>query len=231
MIVAIIPARAGSKRIPKKNIRDFCGRPMITWPIRAALESGVFEKVIVTTDSEQIAEVARSAGAEVPFMRPPELSDDHTPTAPVVEHALNWLIENERMPDYACCLYATAPFVRAQFLRQGLEIIREHQAATCFSVTTFPFPIFRGLQLEDDGRVRMIWPEFELTRSQDLVEAYHDAGMFYWLDSQKFLASKKIYADDARPVIIPRHFVQDIDTEEDFLRAELMFKAIESSGI
>lgn len=229
MIVAIIPARGGSKRIPKKNIREFAGHPMISWSIKAAKESGVFDRIVVTTDSEEIAEVCVAHGAEVPFMRPPELSDDYTPTAPVVEHALQWLIGDGVEPLYACCIYATAPFVKGRYLKEGLESLISHNASSCFSVTTFPFPIFRALEVQESGILSMIWPEHELTRSQDLKEAYHDAGQFYWLDCQRFMETKKMYASDSRPVILPRHLVQDIDTEEDFMRAELMFKAISKS--
>lgn len=230
MIVAIIPARSGSKRIPKKNVRTFCGQPMISWPIEAARAAGVFDRIIVSTDSEEIAAVANHYGAETPFLRPVELSGDHVPTAPVLEHAIGWLTELGQAPEHLCCIYATAPFVRPQYLRQGLETLRSTGCSSCFSVTCFGFPIFRSLKLERDGTLGMFWPEHELTRSQDLPEAYHDAGQFYWLDCRKFLQTGKIYAGGARPVILPRHLVQDIDTPEDWIRAEYMFQAIQNAG-
>jgi pseudaminic acid cytidylyltransferase len=226
MNVAIIPARAGSKRIPKKNVKPFAGEPIIAHSIQAAIASKIFDRVIVTTDSQEIAAVAKKYGAEAPFFRPPELSDDHTPTAPVIVHALEWLLENGVNPTYACCIYPTAPFVRAQYLRQGFEVMQEYGCATSYSVTSFAFPIFRGLMIKDDGCLEMFWPEFQMTRSQDLTEGYHDAGQFYWADCAKFLKEPKFYAKDSRPVILPRKFVQDIDTLEDWEMAESMYKAL-----
>ena len=226
MNVAIIPARGGSKRIPGKNVKDFCGRPMIAHSIAAAQESGLFDRIIVSTDSEAIASVAQSHGAETPFMRPPELADDFTPTAPVVAHALNWLAADGTRARYACCLYATAPFVQASYLRAGLTTLIERKVSSVFSVTSFPFPIFRALKIEADGHLAMFWPEHELTRSNDLPEAYHDAGQFYWLEVASFLATGRMYGQDAQPVILPRHLVQDIDTPEDWQRAEYMYQAL-----
>jgi len=227
-IVAIIPARGGSKRIPKKNVRPFAGKPMISYPIQAALDSGVFDRVIVSTDSDEIAEVAAAYGAEVPFRRPPELSDDRTATAPVLVHALEWLAANGTPATYACCIYATAPFVRALDLVSGLDILKDAQATTAFSVTSFAFPIFRALKVTDEGKVAMFWPEHRLTRSQDLPEAYHDAGQFYWLDVARFIRDPNLYAADARPVVLPRYLVQDIDTPEDWTTAEHMYRAVQA---
>lgn len=226
MIAAVIPARGGSKRIPGKNIKFFAGTPMIAWSIEIAQASGLFDRIIVSTDSPDIAAVARAHGAEAPFVRPAELSDDHAATAPVLRHALEWLNANGPKVARLCCIYATAPFVRAQDLRQGLSLLDAHGATSVFSVTTFPFPVQRALRLTEDGRLTMLWPEFELTRSNDLVEAYHDAGQFYWLDADRFLIEGRMYAEDSRPVILPRHRVQDIDTPEDWERAERMFMTL-----
>jgi pseudaminic acid cytidylyltransferase len=227
-IIAIIPARGGSKRIPKKNIRPFAGKPMISYSIQAALDAGLFDRVIVSTDSDEIADIAAACGAEVPFRRPPELSDDRTATAPVLLHALEWLAANGTPATYACCIYATAPFVRAADLVSGLEILKTAQATTAFSVTSFAFPIFRALKLTDEGTVAMFWPEHRLARSQDLPEAYHDAGQFYWLDVARFISDPNLYAADARPVVLPRHLVQDIDTPEDWTTAEHMYRAVQA---
>lgn len=227
MNIAIIPARGGSKRIPNKNIKPFLGRPMISYSIRAAKETDLFDLVIVSTDSEKIARVAKQCGAELPFMRPAELADDFTPTAPVLVHALNWLTENGTPAKYACCIYATAPFVRAKYIREGYETLTSKKVSSVFSVTTFSFPIFRALQIAKNGHLEMFWPEHEMTRSNDLPEAYHDAGQFYWLDCESFLKEQKVYSHDALPVILPRHLVQDIDTPEDWETAERMFKALE----
>lgn len=227
MNVAIIPARGGSKRIPGKNIKNFAGQPIIAWSIEAAKNTGIFDRIIVTTDSPAIAEVAVVFGAEVPFVRPPELSDDHTNTAPVIAHCLNWLAKQGSPVRYACCIYATAPFVRADFIRQGYELLTTSQVSSVFSVTTFPFPIFRAMRLEPDGHLSMFWPEHELTRSNDLPEAYHDAGQFYWLECEAFLQNGRIFGKDALPVILPRYLVQDIDTPEDWQTAEYMFQALQ----
>jgi pseudaminic acid cytidylyltransferase len=222
MNVCIIPARGGSKRIPDKNIRDFCGKPMIAHSIEAAKAAGVFDRIIVSTDSEKIADIARKRGAEVPFMRPPELANDFATTDAVLIHALKQLGNM----DYACCLYATAPFVRPADLRNGLDVLKASGATTAFSVTTFPFPIFRALRINEKGSLEMFWPENRTTRSQDLPEAFHDAGQFYWISAEKYLAAPALYAPDAVPILLPRHLVQDIDTPEDWVRAELMFQSL-----
>lgn len=226
MNIAVIPARGGSKRIPGKNIRPFHDRPMIAWSIEAAKSADLFDQILVSTDSEEIAAVARQWGAQTPFLRPAEISGDHVGTASVLEHALRWLESRGDTPQQLCCIYATAPFLQAEYLRQGLEILLSAGCSSCFSVTSFAFPILRALSIRPDGTLRMLWPEHENTRSQDLPEAFHDAGQFYWLDSQKFLATRKLYGEDARPVLLPRHLVQDIDTPEDWARAELMFQAL-----
>ncbi len=224
--VAIIPARGGSKRIPNKNIRAFSGQPMISYSIRAAQDSGLFDRILVSTDSEEIATTAKTYGADVPFMRPAELSDDHTATAPVLTHALNWLEQSGTPASHACCIYATAPFVRAQDIVQGLNTLQDSGSASAFTVTSFAFPIFRALEVKADGALAMFWPEHRLTRSQDLPEAYHDAGQFYWLDVARFLEKPELYSADSRPVILPRYLVQDIDTPEDWETAEYMHRAL-----
>jgi pseudaminic acid cytidylyltransferase len=225
MNVAIIPARGGSKRIPRKNIKLFAGKPIISYSIEAARQSGVFRRIIVSTDSDAIARVALEHGAEVPFMRPAELADDHTPTAPVVLHALEWLAQQGEPAQCACCIYPTAPFLQPRFLRQGHELLVTRGVSSVFSVTTFAFPILRALRINERGHLEMFWPEYEYSRSQDLPEAYHDAGQFYWLNCELFFQERRIYTKDALPVILPRYLVQDIDTLEDWERAELMFRA------
>ena len=231
MNVAIIPARGGSKRIPNKNIKHFAGKPIIAYSIEAAKVSGLFDKIFVSTDSEKIALTAKEYGAEVPFMRPKELSDDFTPTAPVLLHALKWL-EVQGMPaKFACCIYATAPFVRPEYLKKGFRLIMRKRASAVFSVTAFPFSIFRALNINEAGCLEMFWPEHECTRSNDLPEAYHDAGQFYWLDSKRFLKTKKVYANDALPVIIPHFLVQDIDTPEDWETALVIYEVFKKRGL
>lgn len=226
MIIAIIPARGGSKRIPRKNIKSFCGQPMIAWSIKAALESGCFDRVVVSTDDADIAAVARKFGAEVPFMRPAGLSDDHTGTIPVIQHAI------ERMEQLSgaaiqkvCCLYATAPFVLAEDLRKGLSVLTETGCDYAFSVTSYAFPIQRALRLTAQGRVEMFSSEYFNTRSQDLEEAYHDAGQFYWGRTEAWKKGEIIFTPASAPVFLPRHRVQDIDTPEDWERARWLFNA------
>lgn len=230
MRVAIIPARGGSKRIPRKNIKDFCGKPMIAWSIEAAKASGCFDKIIVSTDDSDIAETAKNWGAEVPFMRPAELSDDYTGTLPVIRHAVAWLQTHGTPVESACCLYATAPFICPKDLVQGLHQIQTNDCSYAFSVTSYPFPIQRAIRLTGNGRVSMFSPEHFTTRSQDLEEAWHDAGQFYWGTAAAWLAEKPLFAEESVPVILPRHRVQDIDTQEDWIRAEWLFKAMQASS-
>jgi N-acylneuraminate cytidylyltransferase len=227
--IAIIPARGGSKRIPRKNIRPFCGKPMIARSIEAALESRVFDAVVVSTDDEEIAAVAESCGAQAPFRRPPELSNDHAATLPVIAHAIRWWEENRGPVQFACCIYATAPFLRSEFLREGFRVLKEkNEAKFAFSVTSYAFPIFRAIQLGESGQVEMFWPENEMKRSQDLPEAWHDAGQFYWGRRDAFLERQGIFTARSYPVVLPRHLVQDIDTPEDWERAERMFQSTTS---
>lgn len=224
-IVAIIPARGGSKRIPGKNIKPFAGKPMIAHSILAAHQAALFDRVIVSTDSEQIACVARQYKAEIPFMRPTELANDVAGTDAVMVHALQWLADHGNSASHFCCIYATAPFLSAEHLRQGLELLRAKQATTAFSVATYPYPIFRSLKLNDHDRVEMFWPENFATRSQDLPEAFHDAGQFYWGDTEKYLVEKRLFSSNSVPVFLPRHLVQDIDTPEDWEVAERLYGA------
>lgn len=226
MKLAIIPARGGSKRIPKKNIKIFCGKPMIAWSIEAARLSGSFDRIIVSTDDAETIDIARAYGAEVPFLRPSELSDDYTGTIPVIAHAINWMICNFEPVDYACCIYATAPFVQPEDLRRGLNVLERSGADYAFSVTSYGFPIQRAIRVTANQRVEMWNPTQFATRSQDLEEAFHDAGQFYWGYCDAWLAGKPLFSCDAAPVFLPRHRVQDIDTAEDWERAEWLFRAM-----
>jgi N-acylneuraminate cytidylyltransferase len=228
MRLAVIPARGGSKRIPRKNIKLFCGKPMIAWSIEAALQSGCCDQVVVSTDDAEIAEVARQWGAQAPFMRPAVLSDDHAGTTAVIAHAINWFAAQGHAPDQVCCLYATAPFVSMDDLRRGLAVLTETGCDYAFTVTSYAFPIQRAVRITPTGRVEMFNPEHFNTRSQDLEEAYHDAGQFYWGKASAWLQGRIIFSTDSAPVMLPRHRVQDIDTPEDWLRAEWMFKAMQA---
>lgn len=226
MRLAIIPARGGSKRIPRKNVKDFVGKPMIAWSIEAAIASGLFDHIIVSTDDSEIADISRTYGATVPFMRPPELADDYTETSVVVAHAINWCRAQLATPELVCCIYATAPFVSAADLEKGMSLLIETNSNFAFSVTSYPFPIQRALKLTKVGGVEMFEPEHLNTRSQDLEDAYHDAGQFYWGRPESWLSEIPIFSASSSPVILPRYRVQDIDTIEDWSRAELMFKVM-----
>lgn len=225
MNIAIIPARGGSKRILRKNIRHFCGKPIIAYSIETALKSGCFDRVIVSTDCEEIALIAESYGAHVPFIRPAELSDDLASTRGVVNHAINWVTDNLINPEYVCCLYATAPFITVETLQQSYKQLQETGKKFCFTITSFPFPIQRALYIDDNGNVQMFYPQHRQSRSQDLTEAYHDAGQFYWGRSEAFLSGKTMYSEHSTAYILPRYQVQDIDTEEDWIFAEYLFKS------
>ncbi len=230
MRLAVIPARGGSKRIPRKNILPFCGKPMIAWSIEAAKKSGCFDRIMVSTDDLEISEVARAYGAEVPFLRPPELSDDYATTIPVIAHAVAWQKQNGIEAQQVCCLYATAPFVRALDIKEGLRLLEDKGAEYAFSVTRYSYPIQRALRLTIAGRVAMWNPELYQTRTQDLEEAFHDAGQFYWGRARAWLDGTPIFSCDAVPVVLPNERVQDIDTLQDWRAAELKFSIFDKES-
>jgi pseudaminic acid cytidylyltransferase len=227
MKIAVIPARGGSKRIPRKNIKLFGGLPMIAWSIRAANASHCFDHIIVSTDDDEIAQVAKAYGAEVPFIRPTELSDDHTGTIAVVAHAIAWKNSQGSPATDVCCLYATAPFVEPSDIAQGYEVLQSSGADYAFSVTSYGFPIQRAIRITPDQRVQMFQPEHFNTRSQDLEEAWHDAGQFYWGHAHAWLTHQPLFTEAAAPVLIPRYRVQDIDTPEDWERAEWLLRSMQ----
>ena len=225
MNLAVIPARGGSKRIRGKNSKIFCGKPLIAYSIEAAKKCGLFDKIIVSTDSKHIAETAKEYGAEIPFLRPSNLSDDFTGTVPVVRHAITQMQQLGMNPSYTCCIYATAPFIQVSALKDGFEKLRADDAKHyAFSVTSFPFPIQRALKMQNGG-VFPFSPQDIPKRSQDLEDAFHDAGQFYWGTSNAFLKGIPTFSETSIPIVLPRHLVQDIDTLEDWARAELMYDA------
>ncbi len=228
MTMVIIPARGGSKRILRKNIRPFLDKPIIAWSIEIALESGLFEHVIVSTDDDEIATMAEQYGATAPFRRPAELSDDHTGTSPVVAHAIRWAMENGLTCDPVCCIYATAPFVTATDLITAHELLKNSGKDYVFTVTPFEYPVQRALRLTKNGGVELLQSGHKETRSQDLEQSYHDAGQFYWGRAEAFLKSVPLFSEAAAPLVLPPHRVQDIDTEEDWRRAELMMRILQA---
>jgi pseudaminic acid cytidylyltransferase len=220
--VAIIPARGGSKRIPRKNILEFSGKPMIAYAIGAARQSGLFEHVVVSTDDAEIARIARVWGAEIPFMRPVELADDHTPTVPVIAHAiaacqtLGWNIE------HACCIYPGVPFIQNTDINAALDLLQTSRAAYSFPITEFPSAIQRALRRMPDAKMQPFYPEYELARTQDLEPAYHDVGQFYWGKADAWLTNNKIHSSGVG-LPIPNWRVVDIDTPDDWARAEILY--------
>ena len=220
--VAIITARGGSKRIPRKNIRLFCGKPIICFSIEAAISSGIFDKVMVSTDDTEIAEIALNAGAEVPFFRSANTSNDFATTAEVLEEVLlQYHLDNQEFR-YGCCIYPTAPFVTADKLKAAFELLKNKNADSIIPINKFSFPIWRSFKM-DEGRLSFNWPEYELKRSQDLPTSYHDAGQFYFFNVQKFFESKKLVSANTFGLVVPESEVQDIDNEEDWQIAEIKY--------
>jgi pseudaminic acid cytidylyltransferase len=220
--LAIITARGGSKRIPRKNIKNFLGSPIIKYSIDAALSAGCFTEVMVSTDDEEIASLALSLGAKIPFIRSNENSNDFATTADVITEVLNMYKEKGEHFDYACCIYPTAPFVTGFKLNEAYKMLIEKNAETVVPIVSFGFPILRSFKLED-GLIKMNWPEYISTRSQDLPPAYHDCGQFYFIQTDLFLKNKKLFSDNSLGYEMPESEVQDIDTEEDWKVAEIKY--------
>jgi pseudaminic acid cytidylyltransferase len=228
--IAIITARGGSKRIPRKNIRDFLGKPIIGYSIQAALASGLFDEVLVSTDDWEIATVAEQYGATVPFLRSHQNADDYAGTADVLLEVLQQLSEMGKIYTYACCIYPTAPFISKETLQKGYSLLTGRNYDTVLPVCAFSFPVLRSLIMDDTGKVDMQWPENMNTRSQDLSPFYHDAGQFYWINTSAFLAKQKLFTDNTGAVILNELEVQDIDSEIDWKVAELKYSFLTGSA-
>ena len=224
--LCVIPARGGSKRIPRKNIRDFCGKPMIARSIEVAQATQCFDRIIVSTDDKEIAALAKDWGAEIPFWRPPELADDFAGTTEVIAHAVQWVIDHGESPEAVCCIYATAPFLRPADLLEARAKLASSDWEFCFSATEYPSPIFRSFRQLPDGGVEMFFPTEFSKRSQDLPTALHDAGQFYWGRPEAWLGSKRIFDPHSTPWMLPRLRVVDIDTEEDWRTAEMLHEVL-----
>ena len=223
--IAVIPARGGSKRIPRKNIRDFCGKPIIAWSIEAARNSGLFDRIVVSTDDAEIAAVAAAWGAEVPFLRPAALADDFTGTTEVIAHAAQWALQHGWQVTTVCCIYATAPLLQVDDLARGLSALQSGDWNYAFSATEFAASIFRAMCRTPEGGVELIFPQYVQTRSQDLPAALHDAAQFYWGTTRAWLAKAQIFSPSSVAVMIPRSRSQDIDTAADWALAETLFEA------
>ena len=226
MNVAVIPARGGSKRIPRKNIREFCGKPMIAWPIEVAKQSDLFDHILVSTDDEEIAEVSKSYGAEIRTMRPVELADDHTGTTEVIAHAVSWMQEQGWTLNAVCCIYATAPLIQMNDLIEAYKLFQSNQWSFVLSATTFPFPIQRAFKKKDSGGIEMFQPNHFESRSQDLEEAYYDAGQFYFGKPEAWINNERIFQNNSEIVVLPNWRVQDIDTKDQWRSAEILMNHI-----
>lgn len=231
--IAIIPARGGSKRIPRKNIKPFHGKPLIAYSIETAIKSNLFDRIIVSTDDNEIALIAKHYGAETPFIRPSELSDDLTMPQAAIDHALEYLDKSGKIYDCYCTIYPTAPLMQVKYLVEGFEKLNNTDAVNVFSATSMPYPIQRSFKINQNNRCEMFWPENYNVRSQDLEEAYHDAGQFYWTHRirQSKVANKFMLSDISIPIILPRYLVQDIDSLEDWEIAELMYEVLKKRKI
>ncbi|QCD51831.1 pseudaminic acid cytidylyltransferase [Campylobacter sp. RM16192] len=221
MNLCVIPARGGSKRIPHKNIKDFLGNPIISYSIKAALSSKVFDEVIVSTDSEEIAEVARKFGAKTPFLRDANLSDDFTSTGDVIKDACIKMGDKFKT---VCCLYPTAPLLKGEVLNEAYNKFKASECEYLFSVCEFSFPIQRAIKIDLNGKASMFYPEYNSTRSQDLEPAYHDAGQFYFGKRDAWLQGKWVFKPHSKVFILKRNLVCDIDTIEDFEFAKKLYK-------
>ena len=226
--VAIITARGGSKRIPRKNIKEFLGNPIITYSIKAALDSGIFDEVMVSTDDEEIAGIAKQAGAKVPFMRSADAANDYATTTDVIGEVLKQYKEIGLEFEYACCIYPTAPFVTKELLLQAQKLVEKEGADSCFPVIQFSFPPQRGMIIEN-GIAKYKYPEYQFTRSQDLEGMYHDSGQFYYFDVKKFEETGQMLGDAIKPIVISEMEAQDIDNEDDWKIAELKYKMLQES--
>ena len=222
--IAIITARGGSKRIPKKNIREFCGKPILAYSIEAALNSGLFDEVMVSTDSEEIADIAREYGADVPFMREAATSGDYATTSDVIMEVTDKYSEMGIKYDYICCIYPTAPFVTAKKLIEAMNVMIEKKPVEVMPIVQLSFPPQRCFVISEDGCVEYKYKEFSQMRSQDLEKQYHDAGQFYIYDAEEYIKRKGIIVDNIMPIVVQETEVQDIDNESDWTIAEIKYK-------
>ena len=230
MIVCIIPARGGSKRIKKKNIKLFNQKPIISYSIKKAFQSNCFDRIICSTDSKAIASIAKEYRAETPFLRPLKISDDKTPITSVVAHAIDYLKKKGDKIDIVCCIFPTAPLMKVKDIQQSFKTIKKNKIDYCFSATKYSFPIQRSIKIRKDKKCEMFYPEMFYKRSQDLQEAYHDAGQFYWGKADTWLNHKLIFSTKSFPYVIPNFRVQDIDTHEDWKNLELKYKILKKNG-
>ncbi len=226
MRIAVIPARGGSRRIPRKNTKEFCGKPIIGWPIEAAISSGLFAHILVSTEDAEIGAVAAELGAEIPFHRPASLAGDHSGTTEVIAHATRWALDQGWPLTAVCCIYATAALMQIEDLRLGADTLESGDWAYTFSAAECTTAIFRAFRELPEGGVEMFFPEHFQARSQDLPRALYDAAQFYWGKPSAWMEGKAIFSRHSCPIVLPRWRVQDIDNPDDWRRAELMFRQL-----
>lgn len=225
--IAIIPARGGSKRIPKKNIKKFCGKPILQYAVMAAINSGIFDRVIVSTDSQEIANIALGLGAEVPFLRDSSTSDDMSTLGDALFETINRLNLSNNNLDYLCCILPTSPFLTSSFLVNSENLFQKGEYESLFPVKKYSYPIWRSLKLdENESTYSMLWPEHLNTRSQDLKDVFHDAGMFYFLRTEAFIKNRSVFLEKNGVIEVKPWFVQDIDDETDWEYAEIKYKLL-----
>lgn len=227
---AIITARGGSKRVPGKNIRDFCGKPIIAYSIEAALESGLFEEVMVSTDSEEIAAIGRNSGASVPFMRSEKTSNDYADTTDVLNEVIEMYGKRGITFEEFCCIYPTAPFITPDKLRESYQLLQDEDVYNVIPMTGFSFPPQRGMRLKDNGFIEPVDPVGINARSQDLPVIYHDCGQFYWMKTEKYLENDNILDNHTKPYFVRESEVQDIDNESDWKMAEIKYRYMKGIG-
>lgn len=227
---AIITARGGSKRVPGKNIRDFCGKPIIAYSIEAALKSGLFEEVMVSTDSEEIAAIGRNSGASVPFMRSEKTSNDYADTTDVLNEVIEMYGKRGITFNEFCCIYPTAPFITPEKLRESYQLLQDEDVYNVIPMTSFSFPPQRGMRLKDNGFIEPVDPVGINARSQDLPVVYHDCGQFYWMKTEKYLENDNILDNHTKPYFVPESEVQDIDNESDWKMAEIKYRYMKGIG-
>jgi N-acylneuraminate cytidylyltransferase len=220
--IAIITARGGSKRIPRKNVRFFLGQPIIVYSIQAAIGAKIFDEIMVSTDSEEIANVAKEYGANIPFMRSSRTSDDYATTSDVIKEVIECYQEKGVQFEHVCCIYPTAPFVTSDKLKASFQLLKDFGVDSVVPVTKFSFPIWRSFKMEGN-KISYNWPEFALKRSQDLPPAYHDCGQFYFFKCEEFLKTGKLVTDNTIGLEVSESEVQDIDNEEDWKMAEIKY--------
>lgn len=226
MNIAVIPARGGSKRIPRKNIRNFHGRPMISYAIKVAQKSQLFDRIIVSTDDEEIAAISENYGAGVPWRRSPELADDFATTLDVMQDAAQKLSSEVPPNTKICCIYPTTPLLRAHYLQVGASVIHDHEWDYVFSAVRNASPIQRSFYVTDSAQVQLNFPEYELIRTQDLPVSFHDAGQFYWGSLESWENKLPVFSQKSTIIEIPNHLSVDMDREEDWMLAEKLYSLL-----